>query len=262
MKRLRYLALFFAMVPLLGAVTIDGSFVSHTRKRHAVVTTSTTMDCTAEVWPVTLTAGNVTLTLPAATAGCGEFEVIIEDSGANTLTIARPGSDKINGVAANTTPITGVNKGYILSLTDSGSPANWSAVQSTPKYIRAITFELGSPALSGAIQTTDALAVQRISNIPFPCTLSAYALSLNVADSTVKVKLWRVNGGTAIPTSANSINTAGIGVPTGTRVASTTMTDFTSTAIAPGDQLTAAISTSATTAKSVVITLTCDQTSF
>jgi hypothetical protein len=40
-----------------------------------------------------------------------------------------------------------------------------------------------------------------------------------------------------VPTSANYINTSGIAISSGTKVDSTTVTDFTSTAIAANDTL-------------------------
>jgi hypothetical protein len=119
---------------------------------------------------------------------------------------------------------------------------------------RALVFELGD-------EQGTALATTAISTvtIPFSCTISAYALTTDAADSTFRVKFWRVaDGGTAKPAVGNSISTAGLGVPTGTHVKSTTVTDFTSTAIAAYDTVTMNISTS-NTVKYISASLTCDQ---
>ncbi len=52
---------------------------------------------------------------------------------------------------------------------------------------------------------------------------------------TLTFKVWKIATGTAKPTSANSINTSGVSLSTGTHVTSTTVTDFTTTAVAAGD---------------------------
>jgi hypothetical protein len=139
--------------------------------------------------------------------------------------------------------------GSNLSL--SGTALNAGTNLST----RGLVFELGDETASAALATT---AVS-YATVPFSCTIGGYALIIDVADATVRVKFWRVaTGGTAKPTSGNSINTNGLGVPTGTRVATTTVTDFTSTAITAHDTLAMAVST-ANTAKYVSATLTCVQ---
>lgn len=120
--------------------------------------------------------------------------------------------------------------------------------------IRAISLSLGYPTNSSALATSD---VQYVT-VPFACTISAYNLLIDAADATIKFKWWKVATGTAIPTSANSINTAGVGVPSGTAVHSTTLTDFTATAVAANDIIAFAVS-AANTAKYVNGTLECDQ---
>ena len=65
--------------------------------------------------------------------------------------------------------------------------------------------------------------------LPYACTISAWAISADAGTATIVV--WRVADGTAIPTVAGSINTAGIALSSGTRVRSTTVTDFTDTTL-------------------------------
>ena len=68
---------------------------------------------------------------------------------------------------------------------------------------------------------------------------------------TATIKFWRVASGTTTPTSADSINTSGVALSTGTSVSSTTLTDFTSTTVTAGDRF--AIQLSAV-ANAVVVT--------
>lgn len=69
-------------------------------------------------------------------------------------------------------------------------------------------------------------------------TIQGWSISVGATDSgTVTIKFWKVAGGTSVPTSANSINTSGIQLTTGNHVRSTTVTDFTTTAVTAGDVL-------------------------
>lgn len=118
---------------------------------------------------------------------------------------------------------------------------------------RGISFAIGDPAgaaLSAASTTTDYITV------PFACTISAY--NLLVDSGTITVKFWKVATGTAIPTAANSINTAGVGIASGTAVHATVSGDFTTTTVAANDIL--AMNVTATSGpKFVNGVLQCDQ---
>jgi hypothetical protein len=119
--------------------------------------------------------------------------------------------------------------------------------------IRGIPFSIGDPAgstLTVASTTTDYITV------PFACTISAYNLLIDAG--TITVKFWKVATGTAIPTSTNSINTSGVGISSGTAIHSTTLTDFTTTAVAANDIMAVNI-TAVTTAKYFSAVLECDQ---
>jgi hypothetical protein len=118
---------------------------------------------------------------------------------------------------------------------------------------RAISFTIGDPggsALSAASTTTDYVTV------PFGCTISAYNLVVDAG--TITVKFWKVATGTAIPTSANSISTSGVGISSGTAIHSATVTDFTSTAVSANDIIAMSV-TAVATAKYVNGVLECDQ---
>ena len=62
-------------------------------------------------------------------------------------------------------------------------------------------------------------------DLPYACTISATSIAVDTGTCTFKV--WRKANGTAIPTSSDSINTSGISISSGTRVRSTTVSDFT-----------------------------------
>jgi len=69
--------------------------------------------------------------------------------------------------------------------------------------------------------------------IPYACTISAYNILADTGTATIK--FWRLATGTAIPTVANTISTSGVALSSGTAIHSTTVSDFTSTAIAAND---------------------------
>ena len=120
--------------------------------------------------------------------------------------------------------------------------------------IRAISFTLGDPTASSALTTasTDYLT------IPFACTIAGYSLAIDATDTTFRVKVWKVATGTAIPTSSNSLSTSGWGVPSGTAVHSTNLTDLSSTAVSANDIVAVNLAT-ANTVKYVNLVLTCNQ---
>ncbi len=64
-------------------------------------------------------------------------------------------------------------------------------------------------------------------------TITGWSLVVDAGTATVKV--WKISSGTAKPTVANVINTAGVSISTGTAVISSTTSDFTTTAVAAGD---------------------------
>lgn len=92
--------------------------------------------------------------------------------------------------------------------------------------------------------------------IPFACTISAWNIMADTGTATVKV--WKVATGTAIPTVSNSINTSGVSLSSGTAVRSTTLTDFTSTAVSANDIFRIDLTTVAT-ATMVTVNVECDQ---
>jgi hypothetical protein len=68
---------------------------------------------------------------------------------------------------------------------------------------------------------------------PVAATLVGWNFAVDAGTATVTI--WKVAAGTAVPTVANSISTSGVSISTGTAVQSTTMTDFTTTAVTAND---------------------------
>ena len=89
----------------------------------------------------------------------------------------------------------------------------------------------------GSALTTQTLAAEY--TVPVAMTLTGYNAACDTG--TFTVKFWKIATGTALPTSANSINTSGVGISTGTALRSSTLTDFTTTAFAAGDIVRCAI---------------------
>lgn len=80
------------------------------------------------LFKVDTSGGNVTATLPAiSSAGEGERYGFLRTSASNTLTLARNGSDTINGVAGNYTVSTTVGN-IVLIVADDATPDNWIVI--------------------------------------------------------------------------------------------------------------------------------------
>jgi hypothetical protein len=97
----------------------------------------------------------------------------------------------------------------------------------------AIQRSLGGSMALGGSALTAGLGVFTVA--PFACTISGWDLAVDQGTATIKV--WKVAAGTALPTSANSINTNGISISSGSVIESTTLSDFTTLSIAKGDVL-------------------------
>jgi hypothetical protein len=68
---------------------------------------------------------------------------------------------------------------------------------------------------------------------PSAATITGWNITLDTGTCTIKV--WKVASGTAVPTAANSINTSGVAISSGTAVHSAVVTDFTTTAVSAND---------------------------
>jgi len=88
------------------------------------------------------------------------------------------------------------------------------------------------------------------------CTLTSWNILVDAGTATVST--WRKATGTAIPTISNTISTSGVAISSGTAIHSTTLTDFTSTAISAHDILAFNLG-AVSTAKYIFFSLECDQ---
>lgn len=128
--------------------------------------------------------------------------------------------------------------------------ATTAYVDSTVKITRSVGYAFGDAATGSALTTAEVGYV----TIPFACTITGWHIMLDAGTATVKT--WRVNGGTALPTVSNSINTSGVAIASGTKIDSSTVTDFTSTALAANDTLGFSLSAVAT-AKQLTFLIDC-----
>jgi hypothetical protein len=91
----------------------------------------------------------------------------------------------------------------------------------------------------------------------YSCTIIGYHILVDSGTATIKIA--KVNGGTALPTVAsNAISTSGLSISTGAKLDSTTLTDFTTTAVAANDTLGFFI-TAASGPKQLTISLDCQE---
>jgi hypothetical protein len=117
--------------------------------------------------------------------------------------------------------------------------------------IRSIGCGMGSPTGS-ALTTSETCYVVS----PYACTIAGYNILVDAGTATIKT--WRKATGTAIPTVSDSISTSGVAISTGTALHSTTVSDWTSTAVSANDIIAFNLSAVAT-AKFVYFSLQCNQ---
>ena len=190
-------------------------------------------------------AGFLAVTPAASTSGNTTSIINKVAISGNTSTVATVGT--MSGSAGAITCDDG-NK----NVTTSSCAASASQIPSSIRT-RGLVFSYGDPggsAITAGSTATDYMTV------PFACTISAYNILVDAG--TVTIKFWKVATGTAIPTSGNSISTSGVSISSGTAIHSTTVTDFTTTAVSANDIIAMNVSTVAT-AKFVSATLECDQ---
>jgi len=144
---------------------------------------------------------------------------------------------------------TGSTDGYVLTW-DAGT-GKWKAA-SVAGGLRSMVYVFGDAATGSTLTTSEVGYL----TVPFACTITGWHIMADAGTATVKT--WRVNGGTALPTSSNSISTSGVSLSTGTKIDSSTTSDFTSTAIVANDTLGFNLSAVAT-AKQITFQLDCQQ---
>jgi hypothetical protein len=103
-----------------------------------------------------------------------------------------------------------------------------SAVQRAPVTIRPV----GCTVDGGGSAITTGKA-KGFFTCPVAGTITAWSIGVDAGTCTIQT--WKAPTGTAVPAVGNSISTSGVSISTGTYIRSTTLTDFTSTAVAAGD---------------------------
>jgi hypothetical protein len=168
-----------------------------------------------------------TLNLPQA-GSSSQFQpgwfIRIQNLGAGAVTVNAAVSLFFGGGATGSSLV--VSGGQITALVSDGANYDVAAPPRTV-HVYGATFDGGGSALIGGTN------VARYLTAPFACTIISWDLLVDTGTATFK--LWKVATGTAIPTSANSINTNGVAISSGTALHSTALTDFTTTTISAND---------------------------
>jgi len=163
----------------------------------------------------TLTALNIANPCSIAVTTCNAILVgggIVNLSSASSVSLPASTATSLNGLAVTTSTGT-------LTVLNGTTLTN-------PIHQYGASF--GTPG--GAALTTGGV---QYFNMPQACTIGGYEITADAGTATVK--FWKIATGTAIPTSANSISTAGVSLGSGTHIYSTTVTDFTTTAVSAND---------------------------
>jgi hypothetical protein len=171
-----------------------------------------------------------------AGASPSQWTIWVQCTGAGGLTV-NPNGLNIDGSASSITLSQG--QGFGIAVDAAGNYETVRGVSPATIVIRGLVFPIGQPLSAVSLSTSN---VSGVLAVPFACTITGWSITLGSGDSgTVTIKVWKIAAGTAIPASGNSISTSGVSLATGTAIQSTTLTDFTTTAIAAGDMLAAAI---------------------
>jgi len=117
------------------------------------------------------------------------------------------------------------SSGQVLTATSS-TAATWQTPTVSSKESIGFTADGG-----GAVITTG--KIKGYFTCPYAANITAW--NIVVDTGTVTVKVWKIATGTAKPTASNSINSSGLQLSSGTAIHDTTLTDFTTTAVAAND---------------------------
>ena len=262
-----------------GGASLGTSYLSTTKTAGATGVTSNTLckiDTTGNV--LTVAAGDVGVlgVCMSTQSSGGSVEVatrgIVTCTADNTTVIGNiavvgtvTGGRCADSGQANTPVVSSTTQiiGKILSATTAGNPVSiqlygpghygtLQPVGQLPLSVRtraiAFVFDGGDAAL--AANKTVYLRV------PYACTIADWSIQSTTAETVTVQFLRAATGGSALPSA--SINTSGLSLSTGNAIYSTTLTDFTSTAIAANDWLAAKL-TAITASQQVTVVLGCQQ---
>lgn len=176
----------------------------------------------------------------------GDGNVRLYDTFPQPITSTDLATSVITGLTEDTSPDPAAD--FVMIYDASGTDLNKAKLTNLIAHLaRTVTFTFWNNG--DALGTGNAVAPY---TIPFAGTITGYSISADAGTATVK--WWKKANGTAIPTVSDVINTSGLSLSSGTHVRSTTVTDFTTTAVAAGDMITPAL-TAVSTASKVVVTL-------
>lgn len=168
-------------------------------------------------------ASAVAASIANATGGLGDgFMCMLKNLGAGLVTLTAT-TATIDGAATLLIP-----QGASFLLYSKGGNYFTMSFESENQKIGQVSLAVGDGV--------NALAANAQSFV-FPCEFSGTIVGWGItADAgTCTAKFCRKATGTAIPTISDSINTSGVQLTTGTAVRSSTVSDFTSVAVAAGD---------------------------
>lgn len=168
-------------------------------------------------------ASAVAASIANATGGLGDgFMCMLKNLGAGLVTLTAT-TATIDGAATLLIP-----QGASFLLYSKGGNYFTMSFESENQKIGQVSLAVGDGV--------NALAANAQSFV-FPCEFSGTIIGWGItADAgTCTAKFCRKATGTAIPTISDSINTSGVQLTTGTAVRSSTVSDFTSVAVAAGD---------------------------
>lgn len=253
-----------------GPAGATGTFgpetAAHTVNYTASISAYPAGDCNSTI---AMNGSSLTLTLPLPGA-CGAIDVINLNA-STTLALASSGGALINGtttptvtLAATTTPSSGSYSGWRITATPDGLGWHvWSAngptgatgaTGPTGPTNRTLSFLFTN---NGSALTTGIIPL--VATAPAACTITAWDIAVSPnAVGTNTFKFLKVAHGTSNPAAGDSINTSGLSIASGANTnVSTTLTDFTTTAIAQYDFLSVNATAVDGTITSATVSLIC-----
>lgn len=163
--------------------------------------------------------------------------VITQPATGSTLTI----QDGFTLTASGNAIVSGTNTGdQTITLTGDVTGSGTGSFAATIANGSVTAAKMATNVKTGTIgcvsSNTTAVTTGKIPGFvvcPYSGTITAFNFVVDGGTATISV--WKIATGTAKPTAANSINTSGVSISTGTALRSTTLTDFTSTTVTSGD---------------------------
>lgn len=169
-----------------------------------VVTASATITTANDDYLVDATSGNITLTLMSAASTGLKGKIFTfrrVDTSANTVTIARAGSDTISGVTSITLDSTSVVKIIRYSSTQ------WIQLMDNRKLLSTATYS----ALSSTLDPSVDVALLNTAANAVALTLPA-ANAVPVGTRYIVDTISAANAGTVVPNGSDTINGAGAAI--------------------------------------------------